>query len=144
MRKYNKNNNLSIIKKYSVSLEQLNKNNIIMFKEELKKLHDPRQKSKTSFKLWDIVVTAFIAVLANQNTWDDIHEFVKYKYSFFKQFLKMSGGVASAKTYERIFSIIKPQELEDICVLFTQNVLKLFNSKIKILEEEIKPLIHAA
>ena len=133
MRKYNKNNSLSIIKKYSVSLEQLDKNNIIMFKEEIKKIHDSRQKSKTSFKLWDIVVTAFIAVLANQNTWNEIHEFVKYKYSFFKQFLKMSGGVASAKTYERIFSIIKPQELEDICVLFTKNVLKLFNSKRDIL-----------
>ena len=45
----------------------------------------------------------------------------------------MSSGVASAKTYERIFSIIKPQELEDICVLFTKNVLKLFNSKRDIL-----------
>lgn len=49
MRKYNKNNSLSIIKKkkkYSVSLEQLDKNNIIMFKEEIKKIHDPRQNLK--------------------------------------------------------------------------------------------------
>lgn len=45
----------------------------------------------------------------------------------------MTGGVASAKTYERVFSIIKSQELEDICTLFTIKVLKIFNSKLDIL-----------
>ena len=39
----------------------------------------------------------------------------------------MPGGVASAKPYERVFAIIKPQELKNICVLFTMKVLKLFS-----------------
>lgn len=121
------------LKKYEISIEDLDKNAIIEFKEEMKKLSDSRQKSKRIYKIWDIVVTAFIAVLADQNTWEEIHDFVDIKYDFFKQFLKMTGGVASAKTYERVFAIIKPQELENICVLFTMKVLKLFNSERDIL-----------
>ena len=45
----------------------------------------------------------------------------------------MTGGVPSSKTYERVFSIIKPQELEDICTLFLIKVLKLFHSQRDIL-----------
>lgn len=123
----------SIMKRYSISIEQLDKNNIILFKEKMKKINDPRQQSKTSFKIWDIIVTAFISVLANQNSWDEIHDFVEKKYSFFRQFLKMTGGVPSSKTYERVFSIINSHDLEDICVTFTKDVLKLFNSKKDIL-----------
>lgn len=92
-----------------------------------------QDKNLKVYKIWDIVVTAFIAVLANQNTWEEIHDFVEIKYSFFKQFLKMSGGIPSSKTYERVFSIINPTELEDICVLFVKDVLKLFNPKRDIL-----------
>ncbi len=121
------------IKKYAVSIDDLDKNSIIDFKEKIKYLTDSRQKSKKVYKIWDIVVTAFISVLANQNTWDEIHEFVEVKYDFFKQFLKMSGGVPSSKTYERVFSIINPNELENICVLFVKDVLKIFSSKRDIL-----------
>ena len=41
----------------------------------------------------------------------------------------LSGGIPSAITYQRVFSIISPEQLENICVLFTQDVLKLFSSK---------------
>lgn len=117
------------LKKYQISIEDLDINNLKEFKEQMKNLSDSRQKIKCTYKIWDVVTTAFIAVLANQNTWDEIHQFVEIKFDFFKQFLKMTGGVPSAKTYERIFSIIKPQELEDICVLFSMQILKLFNCK---------------
>ena len=121
------------LKEYEITIDDFDKNAIIEFKEEMKNLSDIRQKAKCKYKIWDIVVTAFIAILADQNTWEEIHEFVDIKYDFFRQFLKMSGGVASAKTYERIFSIIKPNELENICVLFTIKVLKIFNSERDIL-----------
>lgn len=74
------------LKKYEIAIEDLDKNSIIEFKEEMKKLSDSRQKSKRIYKIWDIVVTAFIAVLAGQNTWEEIHNFVDVKYDFFKKF----------------------------------------------------------
>lgn len=41
----------------------------------------------------------------------------------------LTGGIPSAITYKKVFSIIKPDELENICVLFAQDVLKLFSSQ---------------
>lgn len=76
----------SVMKRYSISIEQLDKNNIILFKEKMKKINDPRQQSKTSFKIWDIIVTAFISVLANQNSWDEIHDFVEKNILFLDNF----------------------------------------------------------
>ena len=121
------------LKKYEITIEELDKAPLIEFKEEMKKLSDTRQQHKTTYKIWDIVVTSFIAILANQDSWNDIHDFVEIKYDFFKTLLKMSGGVASAKTYERVFSIIKPKELEGMCTYFVIKTLKLFNNKIDIL-----------
>ena len=43
-----------------------------------------------------------------------IHDFVEKKYSFFRQFLKMTGGVPSSQTYERVFSLIDYKQLEEI------------------------------
>lgn len=121
------------LKSYNITIEELDKNAIIEFKESIKSLYDPRQKAKRVYKIWDIVVTSFIAILAGQNSWEEIHDFVEVKYDFFKQFLKMTGGVASAKTYQRVFSVIKSEELETICVLFCLNILKLFSSQRDIL-----------
>lgn len=50
----------------------------------------------------------------------------------------MAGGVLSAKTYERVFSVINPQELKSICVLFTMTVLKVFNLQCDILSIDSK------
>lgn len=127
--------NLAIknLMKYSVDIDSLNHNALIEFKNKIKYLSDSRQKGKTKYKIWDIVVVAFICILANCNDWDEIHTFAKAKYHWFKSFLKLTGGIPSSKTYERVFSIIKSSELEDICVLFATDVLKIFSSKIDIL-----------
>lgn len=41
----------------------------------------------------------------------------------------LTGDIPSAITYKRVFSIIKPEELENICILFAQDVLKIFSSE---------------
>lgn len=58
-----------------------------------------------------------------------IHDFAKIKKNWLNNFLILTGGIPSAMTYKRVFSIIKPDELENICVLFAQDVLKLFSSQ---------------
>ena len=62
-------------------------------KEEFKLLKDTRSKNKIIFKLWDVVMCVVIASLANNNDWDDIHEFVEDNYKWFKSFLQMTGGI---------------------------------------------------
>ena len=118
-----------LLKKYEVNIEDLNYDALKAFKEEIKALSDSRQKGKCKYKIWDIVVVAFLAILGNCNDWEEIREFAISKKDWLKNFLMLTGGIPSAITYKRVFSIIKPDELENICVLFAQDVLKLFSSE---------------
>jgi predicted transposase YbfD/YdcC len=87
-------------------------------KEQLKKLTDLRQHGKTKYKIWDIVICALIANFTNIYDWEDIRDFVELKYDWLRKFLLMTGGIPSAITYERIFSIIDSRELETILNAF--------------------------
>ena len=118
-----------LLKKYEVNIEDLNYDALKAFKEKIKALSDSRQKGKCKYKIWDIVVVAFLAILGNCNDWEEIREFAISKKDWLKNFLMLTGGIPSAITYKRVFSIIKPDELENICVLFAQDVLKLFSSE---------------
>lgn len=118
-----------LLNKYEVSLEELDYDALKQFKEKIKSLSDTRQKGKVKYKIWDIIVVAFLAILGNCNDWEEIHDFAVLKKDWLKNFLMLTGGIPSAITYKRVFSIIKPEELENICVLFAQDVLKLFSSQ---------------
>lgn len=118
-----------LLNKYEVSLDELNYDTLKQFKERIKDLSDTRQKGKVKYKIWDIIVVSFLAILGNCNDWEEIREFAIAKKSWLKNFLMLTGGIPSAITYKRVFSIIKPEELENICVLFAQDVLKIFSSE---------------
>lgn len=102
-------------------------------KEAMKDLTDTRQQVKTSYKIWDVVVCVIIAVLCGRKNWEEIHDFVEQKYGFFRSFLKMTGGIPCAKTYERIMSIIDYRELEDILNIFFRTITKDILNQIDIL-----------
>lgn len=87
-------------------------------KEAMKDLTDSRQKGKKIYKIWDIVICIVISVLCGKKDWEEIHDFVEEKYDFFRSFLKMSGGIPSAKTYKRVMAIIDYKELEKILNTF--------------------------
>lgn len=118
-----------LLKKYEVNIEDLNYDALKTFKEKIKALSDSRQKGKCKYIIWDIVVVSFLAILANCNDWEEIREFAISKKEWLKNFLMLTDGIPSSITYKRVFSIIKSEQLEDICVLFAQDVLKLFSSK---------------
>lgn len=87
-------------------------------KEELKKLKDIRNKNMISYKIWDVVMCVVIASLADNDTWEEIHEFVLENYKWFKSFLQMTGGVPKAASYERIMGLIDSEQLNSILLEF--------------------------
>ena len=91
-------------------------------KEAMKDLTDSRQQGKINYKIWDIVVCVIISVLCGKKDWEEIEDFVTEKYVFFRKFLKMTGGVPCAKTYERVMSIIDYKELQKILLLFFDTI----------------------
>lgn len=121
--------NLKLLNKYKTNLDDINYDALKTFKDNIKNLTDSRQKGKCKYKIWDIVVVSFLTILGNCNDWNEIHDFAVLKKDWLKNVLMLTGGIPSAATYKRVFSIIKPDELENICVLFVQYILKLFSSQ---------------
>ena len=91
-------------------------------KEKSKMLKDERQKGKIVYKIWDIVVVVVLAVLADCNEWEEIADYARDKKDFLKKFLKLTGGIPTAKTYERVISLIDSQELNKIFVDFIKDI----------------------
>lgn len=118
-----------ILKKYEVNEKNLDFQTLKYFKEKMKELTDTRQPKKCTYKIWDVVVVVFLAILANCDGWEEIREFAIRKKVWFKNFLKLSGGIPSSKTYERIFSILNSKELEEATTYFVSEVIHIFNSE---------------
>lgn len=85
-------------------------------KERLKKLKDRRNQNMILYKLWDVIMCVILASFADNNTWEDIHNFIVDNYKWFKSFLQMTGGIPTEDSYERIMGLIDTQELN--CILF--------------------------
>ena len=120
------------IKQENISIEDISKESIDNLKEQInKQIDDPRQKKKKTYKIWDIVITVFLAVIANCNDWDDIVVFAKSNYKFLRKYLKMTGGIPCAKTYERIISCIDSSQLESICLFFLTDIIGIKKKKMR-------------
>ena len=91
-------------------------------KEKSMMLKDERQKGKVIYKIWDIVVVVILAVLADCNEWEEIADYARDEKDFLKKFLKRTGGIPTAKTYERVISLIDSQELNKIFVDFIKDI----------------------
>lgn len=102
-------------------------------KESLKQLKDTRQKSKTIFKLWDVIMCVILASFAFCNDWDDIQMFVEDNYDWFKSFLQMTGGIPKANSYERIISLVDPSELNKILFDFFKATVQKLNPEVELL-----------
>ena len=91
-------------------------------KEKSMMLKDERQKGKVIYKIWEIVVVVILAVLADCNEWEEIADYARDEKDFLKKFLKLTGGIPTAKTYERVISLIDSQELNKIFVDFIKDI----------------------
>jgi len=91
-------------------------------KERLKELNDVRNQKKILYKLWDVIMCVVIASFAENDTWDEIHQFVVDNYKWFKSFLQMTGGIPKANSYERILGLVDSDELNNILFDFFKTI----------------------
>jgi len=106
-------------------IELLDGTIIKFLKEKMKTVTDYRQKSKTSYKLWDILVCVILASFANNETWYEIHDFIVIHYSWLRQFLKLTGGIPTRQTIERVMSLVNKRELEETLTSFFISITTL-------------------
>lgn len=105
-----------------MKIEEIEIEKLKELKEKSMMLNDKRQKGKVTYKIWDIVVVTILAVLADCNEWEEIADYARDKKEFLKTFLKLTGGIPVAKTYERVISILDSNELNKIFVEFIKDI----------------------
>ena len=89
-----------------------------------KTITDPREISKISHLLTDIIGLSLIAVIAGCESYDDIEDFGKTKEVWLRNYLELPNGIPSHDTIERLFESINPLEFSSCFSLW---VLETFN-----------------
>lgn len=100
-------------------MEDLSIEELKSLKNKAKLLTDVRMKKKCKYKIWDIVCVTLLATIANCNEWEEIEMFAIKNNIWLKKFLMLTGGIPSYQTYERVMSLLNPNEINSICVEFS-------------------------
>lgn len=85
-------------------------------------LTDPRVNRRKRHQLMDILILAVSAVICEAETWEDMAEFGRAKYKWFKSFLELPNGIPSPDTFNRVFSLLNPVEFERCFLLWADGL----------------------
>lgn len=77
-----------------------------------KQIDDPRMDRKKVHKMETIIYISIAAVICGAQSWNEIEEFGKAKFDFFKKRIPDLESIPSHDTFNRLFSIIKPDYFE--------------------------------
>jgi len=77
-------------------------------------IQDTRQQGKIKYDLVEVIVLTIVAVTAGAEHWNEIEMYCKSKVDLFREKLnlKLKNGIPIDDTFQRIFAIINPNELE--------------------------------
>lgn len=87
-----------------------------MMKKYFETIKDSRQQGKIKYNMLETIIITIIAVIAGAEHWNEIVMYCKAKEEWFREKigLELKNGIPTDDTFERIFAIIKPKELENV------------------------------
>ena len=93
-------------------------------KEYFEKINDPRQQGKIEHNLLEIVVMTICAVISGCEYWEDIVDFCRVKKAWFQEKLGLvlENGIASHDTFQRIFQLIRSEEMESSFLSWVKSI----------------------
>lgn len=77
-----------------------------------KSVEDFRQNWKIKHLSTDIIFITVAAVICGAEDWEDVEDFGECKFDFFSKYLELPNGIPSHDTFNRFFSTINPDVLE--------------------------------
>src|SRR6266699_4332667 len=102
--------------------------------EHFKNLPDPRVDRTNDHDLIDVLVIAVCTLLCAGETFNDMEDFGKAKYDWFKTFLNLRSGIPSHDTFNRVFAALDPQEFLDCFLRWTQTLREAIPQEIVALD----------
>lgn len=78
----------------------------------LEKVSDPRRDHLKKYSLESIFYITISAVLCGAESWNEVAEFGRAREDFFRERIKDFQGIPSHDTFNRLFSLLDPKELE--------------------------------
>ncbi len=88
---------------------------LVLFRQ-FEVVEDPRIDRHKRYELLNILVFAFVAIMSDQQSWYEIRAFCIANLDWFSQYINVSSGVPSHDTFRRVFSLLDPQQLEEVIV----------------------------
>jgi|WetSurSiteA1Bulk_404760.scaffolds.fasta_scaffold42175_1 predicted transposase YbfD/YdcC len=90
--------------------------------EHFKALPDPRVQGRCDHDLIDVLVIAVCTLLCGGSGFDDMADFGRAKYEWFRTFLTLRNGIPSHDTFNRVFAALKPEAFLDCFLRWTQSL----------------------
>ena len=85
-------------------------------------LKDRRASHRIEHKLIDIIIITICATICGADDWKAIAEYGRTKHDWLKTFLELPNGIPSHDTFNRLFSRLKPEELQRCFIGWMQAV----------------------
>ncbi len=86
-------------------------------------IEDPRIDRQKLHSLSGIIFLTICAVLSGCNDWDEIEEYGIEKEAWLKKYIELPNGIPSHDTINRVFSRLKPKELQKCFLSWVQSVV---------------------
>jgi predicted transposase YbfD/YdcC len=90
--------------------------------ECFKDLPNPRVEAMCDHKLIDVLVIAVCCLLCGGEGFNDMEDFGKAKFDWFKSFLELPNGIPSHDTFNRVFAALKPKRFLECFVRWTEGL----------------------
>ena len=128
----------NMVKNLDINYDEIDLGVLQNFVTIAKKLNDERVQYKVKHNMSDIVIIALLGILANANTWNEIHCFAVSHEKWLKTFLELPSGIPSHDTIQRVVAIINPSILYTNTVKYLINLINNLSQSTK--EKDIKSI----
>ena len=113
----------NMVKDLNINYDEMDLSVLKNFITITKRLDDERVQYKIKHNMSDIVIIALLGILANANTWKEIHCFAVSHEKWLKTFLELPSGIPSHDTIQRVIAIINPSTLYTSTIKYLINLI---------------------
>lgn len=128
----------NMVKELNINYDDINLDVLNNFIKITKRMNDSRAQHKIKHNMSDIIIIVLLGILANANTWTEIHCFAVSHEEWLKTFLELPSGIPSHDTIQRVVAIVNPSTLYTSTVKYLINLIDNLATPVK--EKDVKSM----